>query len=163
MIRLVSALALTATLLLPGAQLALAQATPAQIVKERQEAMKANWPDYFRAIAGQMRASSPDLRLIATKAAQASEHVTKFKDLFPPGTGRDVVPTTRAKPTVWTDRADFEAALTALADASTTMSEDAKKGDVEKVKADWTKLAKACGACHGGKVDEGGKFRFEKE
>ncbi len=87
----------------------------------------------------------------------------KFKALFPPGTGRDVVPATRAKPEVWTDKADFDAALKALADASKTMSDDAKKGDLEKVKADWTATAKACGACHGGPEKAGGKFRFEEE
>jgi cytochrome c556 len=73
------------------------------------------------------------------------------------------VPTTRAKPEVWTQRADFDAAMTALVDALKTMGDDAKKGDVEKVKADWTIAAKACGACHGGPKKSGGKFRFEEE
>ena len=53
--------------------------------------------------------------------------------------------------------------MKALIDASDTIGDDAKKGDVEKVKADWTILAKACGACHGGPKKAGGKFRFEQE
>ena len=163
MVRFVSAFALAATLLLAGGRNSVAQTTPAQIVKERQDAMEKNWIEYFRDIARTVRTDSPDLALIATKSAQASEHLKKLAQLFPPGTGRDVVPSTRAKPEVWTQRADFEAAMKALIDASDTIAEDAKKGDVAKVKADWTNLAKACGGCHGGPKKAGGKFRFEEE
>ena len=163
MFRFVSAFALAATLLLTAGQISVAQTTPAQIVKERQDAMEKNWTEYFRDVARTVRTDSPDLALIATKSAQASEHLKKLAQLFPPGTGRDVVPSTRAKPEVWTQRADFDAAMKALIDASDTIADDAKKGDVAKVKADWTILAKACGACHGGPKKAGGKFRFEEE
>jgi cytochrome c556 len=149
-------------LLLSASQTSFAQ-TPADIVKERQHGMDENWTTYLRDVAGTLRSGSPDLALVATNAAQASEHVKKLATLFPPGTDRNAVPTTRAKPEVWTQRADFDAAMTALADALKTLSNDAKKGDLEKVKADWTDAAKACGACHGGPVKAGGKFRFEKE
>ncbi|HEY1473382.1 MAG TPA: cytochrome c [Pseudolabrys sp.] len=149
--------------MLAGGQMSFAQTTPAQIVKARQDGMDKNWTDYFKDIATTIRSGNPDLPLVATKAAGASEHLKKLAQLFPPGTGRDVVPATRAKPEIWTQRADFEAALTALMDATKTIAEDAKGGDVEKVKADWTSLAKACGGCHGGPKKSGGKFRFEEE
>jgi len=163
MTRLVPALALAATIVLACGPISFAQIAPAQIVKERQEAMKKMWPDFYRDIARTIRSGSPGLPLVATKAAQASEHLKKVVQLFPPGTGRDVVPTTRAKPEIWTQRADFEANLTALMDATKTIGDDAKSGNVEKVKADWTNLAKACGGCHGGPEKSGGKFRFEEE
>ncbi|HTT46442.1 MAG TPA: cytochrome c [Pseudolabrys sp.] len=163
MTRMVPALALAAIVVLGGGQLSFAQTPPAQIVKERQDAMEKNWTDYFKDIATTIRSGSPDLPLIATRAAGASEHLKKLAQLFPPGTGRDVVPATRAKPEIWTQRADFEAALTALMDATKQIGEDAKSGDVDKVKADWTSLAKACGGCHGGPKKSGGKFRFEEE
>lgn len=163
MVRFISALALTGTLLLSASQFSFAQTAPAQIVKERQDAMEKNWTGYFRDIALTVRTDTPDLTLIATKSAQAAEHLKKLALLFPPGTGRDVVPSTRAKPEIWTKRADFEAAMKALIDANDLLGEDAKKGDVTKVKADWTVLAKACGACHGGPKKTGGPFRFEEE
>jgi cytochrome c556 len=150
-------------LLVATGQASFAQSSPAQVVKARQDAMEKMWPGYYRDIAGTIRSGSPDLALIATKAPLASEHVKEAAKLFPPGTGRDVVPTTRAKPEIWTQRGDFEAALTALVDATNVIGDDAKKGDVEKVKADWTILAKACGTCHGGPKKSGGKFRFEEE
>jgi cytochrome c556 len=163
MLRIASTITAAAILLAAAAQTSHAQTSPAQIVRQRQDAMDQMWPGYYKDIAGTLRSPSPDLALVATKAAAASAHVKQAAQLFPPGTGRDVVPTTRAKPEIWTQRADFEAALTALIDATNTMGDDAKNGDLEKVKADWTAAAKACGACHGGPKKAGGKFRFEEE
>ena len=162
MVRFVSAFALAAALLLSAGQISSAQTAPAQIVKERQDAMEKNWTGYFRDVARTVRTDSPDLTLIATKTAQAAEHLKKLAQLFPPGTGRNVVPSTRAKPEIWTQRADFDAAMKAMMDANDVLGEDAKKGDVAKVKADWTDFGKACGACHGGPTKAGGKFRFEE-
>jgi len=163
MVRFVSAFALAATLLLTAGHASLAQTAPAQIVKERQEGMDKNWSDYFRDVARTVRSDSPDLNLIAAKAAQASEHLKKLAQLFPPGTGRDAVPGTRSKPEVWTQRAEFDAAMKTLIDATNAMAEDARKGDAVLVKSDWIDVAKACGACHGGPKKSGGKFRFEEE
>ena len=163
MTRSAPTLAFATALLLSAGPAAFAQTAPAQIVKERQDAMEKNWTGYYRDIAQTLRSNSPDLALVAAKADGASEHVKKFKDLFPPGTGRDAVPKSRAKPEVWTQRAEFEAALKALIDTTDTLAADAKKGDIEKVKLDWTATAKACGACHGGPKKSGGKFRFEEE
>jgi len=163
MTRMVPGLALAAIVVIASGQMSFAQTPPSQIVKERQDAMEKMWTDYFKDIATTIRSGNPDLPLIATKAAGASEHEKKIAQLFPPGTGRDIVPATRAKPEIWTQRADFEATLTALMDATKTIAADAESGDVEKVKADWTILAKACGGCHGGPKKSGGKFRFEEE
>ena len=162
MTRMVRILALAIAVMFGGGQVSLAQ-TPAQIVKARQDAMEKMWTGYFKDIATTIRSGNPNLSLIATNAAGAVEHEKKIAQLFPPGTGRDVVPTTRAKPEIWSQRADFEATLAALMDATRTIAADAKSGDVEKVKADWTVLAKACGGCHGGPKKSGGKFRFEEE
>src|SRR5689334_14774363 len=148
---------------LAGAQQASAQTAPADIVKARQDAMESLWRDHYKAVAATVRSDKPDLTLVATNSAKATETLQKLATLFPPGTGRDAVPTTRAKPEIWSDRKEFEGNLTALMDASKALTTDAKAGNVEKVKADWTNLAKACGGCHGGPTKSGGKFRFEKE
>jgi cytochrome c556 len=163
MTRIVPAFLLTFALLGWAGQQALSQTAPAQIVKERHEAMESLWRDHYRAIAATVRIDQPDLALVARNAGSANETLKKLATLFPPGTGRDVVPETRAKPEIWSNRADFEAALTALTDASKALATDAAAGSVDKVKADWTDLAKACGGCHGGPAKSGGKFRFEKE
>ena len=163
MTRIVSAFLLALALFVWAGQHASSQTAPAEIVKQRHEAMESLWPQFYQPIARTIRAEKPDLALVATNAAKANEVLQKLATLFPPGTGRDVVPATRAKPEIWSNRADFEAALTALTDASKALADDAKAGNVDKVKADWTELAKACGGCHGGPEKSGGKFRFEKE
>ncbi len=163
MFRIVAAATLAVTLLVSAGQISFAQTTRAQIVKERQDAMEKMWPDFYKAMALTIRSGNPDLALVATKAAQASEHLKKVVQLFPAGTGRNAVPKSRAKPEIWTERAEFEVTLTALIDATKAIGEAAKSGDVEKVKADWINLAKACGGCHGGPEKAGGKFRFEEE
>ena len=162
MVRFVSAFAFAAILLCSAGQGSFAQSTPAEIVKARQDGMEKMWPDFYKAMALTIRSGNPDLTLVAAKAGPASEHVKKVSQLFPPGTGRDVVPTTRAKPEVWTQQADFEVALTTLVGATNALGEAAKSGDVEKVKAGWTAVAKACGGCHDGPKKSGGKFRFEE-
>jgi cytochrome c556 len=163
MTRIVAAFLLTLTFMTWAGQDASSQTAPAQIVKERHEAMESLWRDHYKAVAATVRTDQPDLALVAANATKANAVLQKLATLFPPGTGRDVVPATRAKPEIWSNRADFDAALTALADASKALADDAKAGSVEKVKADWTELAKACGGCHGGSAKSGGKFRFEKE
>jgi len=162
MARIVSGLTLAATLLLPAVHISFAQ-TPPQIVKERQDGMEQNWKGYFRDISLTMRSDKPDLPLVATKATGASAHLKKLETLFPPGTGRDVVPQTRAKPDIWTKRAEFEATFKALIDATDALASAAKAGNVEKVKVEWKDVSKACGGCHGGPKKSGGKFRFEQE
>lgn len=161
MIRIVSALALTGTVVLLSAGPSAAQ-TPAQIAKERGEIMGGLWPDYYRDISQVARGTTSDLSVVVTKAAAATEALKKEATLFPPGTGRDVVPTTRAKPEIWTQRADFDKAMNDLIAATTAIGDAAKSGSVDAVKAQWPKVAEACGACHGGPKKSGGKFRFEE-
>lgn len=163
MIRFVQALALAATLLLCAGDISFAQPAPAEIVKQRQDAMEKLWPDDYRDVSRTLKTDKPDLALVAAKSAQAIEALNRLAALFPPGTGRDVVPATRAKPEVWTQRAAFEAGLKAMVDTTSALGDAAKSGDVEKVKAQWQEVTKACTGCHGGPSKSGGKFRFEKE
>ncbi len=161
MIRTLSAFALVGALLLASGHASWAQA-PAQAVKDRLEIMKSLWPQYYQDMARSVRSDSPDLALVATKATQADAALKKAATLFPAGTGREAVPTTRAKPEIWSQRADFEKAMAALIAENNAMAEAAKSGNVAAVKAQWPKLAEACGGCHGGPPKSGGKFRFEE-
>jgi cytochrome c556 len=161
MIRFALAAALLATTLL-SSDGSWAQPAPAQAVKERQEAMKQLWPSYYRDMARVARGESSDMAAVAAKAPQASEALKKVALLFAPGTGRDAVPDTRAKPEIWTQKADFDKAITALITETNALGEAAKSGNADTYKAQFAKVAEACGGCHGGPSKSGGKFRFEE-
>ena len=162
MLRHLPALALGGALLVIASHVSIAQSPPAQVVKERQDAMESLWPKYYRDISTALKNDSPDLGVVATRSALAVEELRKISQLFPPGSGRDVVPDSRAKPEIWTQRAEFEATLKALIDATAALGDAAKSGNTEKVKAEWQEAAKACAGCHGGPKKAGGKFRFEE-
>jgi cytochrome c556 len=163
MTRIMSALALGGSLLLlAGGTVAWTQSSPAQMVEQRQELMKSLFPSYYREMAQVVRGQSNDLAAVATKATQASDTLKKMAPLWPAGTNREAVPKTRAKPEVWTQRAEFEGALTKLIAETDAIGAAAKSGNLDAVKAQWLKVAEACGGCHGGPAKSGGKFRFEE-
>ena len=162
MTRIISALALGGSLLLAGGTVAWTQSSPAQMVEQRQEVMKSLWPSYYQEMARVVRGQSNDVAGVATKASQASEALKKVAPLFASGTGREAVPKTRAKPEIWTQRPEFEAALTKLVAETDAIGAAARSGNLDAVKAQWLKVAEACGTCHGGPTKSGGKFRFEE-
>jgi cytochrome c556 len=164
MIRIVSAVALVGVLFLSlNGTSSRAQSAPGQAVKERQQIMSSLWPNYYRDMSRVARGESKDMAAIPAKAAQASETLKKLAPLFAAGTGRDAVPETRAKPEVWTQKAEFDAAISAMITETNAVGEAAKSGNVAAVKAQYAKLAQACGGCHGGPTKSGGKFRFEEQ
>lgn len=135
----------------------------AATVKERKEMMAKMWPSFYQSFAQVARGQSTDVAAIPAKAQDAAAAVRKVATLFPPGTSRDAVATTRAKPEVWSEKADFDAAMTKLAVETEKLGDAAKSGSVDAVKAQWTVVAQACGGCHGGPKDSGGKFRFPEQ
>ncbi|MBV9346337.1 MAG: cytochrome c [Pseudolabrys sp.] len=161
MTRYVCAAALAVAFIFAGPTTGWSQA-PAQLVEQRQEIMKSLWPAYYQEMARVVRGQSTDMPGVASRASQASEALKKAGQAFAPGTGRDAVPKTRATPAVWTQRADFEAALMRLITETDAIGSAAKSGNLDAVKAQWLKVAEACGGCHGGPAKSGGKFRFEE-
>ena len=162
MARIISAALGGSLLLLAGGTVAWTQSSPAQMVEQRQEIMKSLWPSYYQEMARVVRGQSSDVAGVATRASQASEALKKAAVLFPQGSGREAVPKTRAKPEIWTQRAEFEAAMTKLVAETDAIGAAARSGNLDAVKAQWLKVAEACGACHGGPAKSGGKFRFEE-
>lgn len=163
MIRIVSALALAGTVAALSGAMSMSWAqTPAEVAKAREEIMDKLWSNYYRDISQVARGNSTDLTGAATKASGAIDALKKFATLFPPGSGREAVPETRAKPEIWSQRAEFDKATQTLIAETATLGDAAKGGNVDAVKAQWPKVAEACGACHGGPKKSGGKFRFEE-
>lgn len=130
-------------------------------VKERQDAMKSYFPNYLRGFSQVARGESTDISTIPAKASEAAADFRKIPSLFPAGTGREAAPETRAKPEVWSNRAEFEARANRLAAEADKLSEVAKGGNLDAVKAQIAAVGQACGTCHGGPARSGGDFRTE--
>jgi cytochrome c556 len=166
MIRIISACALAAIVFLvsqgsaPQAQTASAQGAK-EVAKEREDLMKGLWRGYYRDMS-QAAKGEGDPKALAVKATEAVAQLKKFATLFPAGSGREGAPDTRAKPEIWTQRADFDVAINKMVVETTAFGEAAKAGNADGMKAAWPKIAEACGACHGGPSKSGGKFRFEE-
>ena len=65
--------------------------------------------------------------------------------LFPADTN---LPSSHAAPTVWSDRAGFEARAAAYADAARQLAETAQTGDRAAFLTQWSAVAATCAACH---------------
>ena len=140
-----------------------AQSVQELAVKERQEIMKGLFPKYLGPISRVARGESTDVAAIPDLAQKAKADLQKVAALFPPNSMREQVKETRAKPEVWSERVEFDAAIAKLNGELDKMADAAKGGKVEDVRAQFSALGQACGGCHGGPDKSGGKFRFEAE
>ena len=90
-----------------------AQTSAANIVKERIELMKGLFPN-FRPVRALARGESTDIDAAVEGVTRLNADIQKISKSFPPGSGRDMVPDTRAKPEIWSKRAEFDAAVAKL-------------------------------------------------
>lgn len=139
-----------------------AQADKAALVKARQELMS-QMGRAFGPLGRVIRGESQDIADAVASAEVMSANAKKIVASFPAGTGRDAVPETRAKPEIWSRRAEFEAAATKLAEESDKLLAAAKSNDVAALRAQFGPFGQACGGCHEGPSKSGGTFRFEQQ
>jgi cytochrome c556 len=132
--------ALVSGALVSGATVAFAQA---DVIKARQENRKATGPE-MRAIKAVIDAKG-DAKEIIPHAAKLKELEVAFAKMFPPGSdGGD----TKALPTVWSDKAGFDAAGKAAEDADDKLAVAAGTGDMAAIGAAFGDVGKSCSGCH---------------
>ena len=136
-----AAIPLTAALAQPPAPAA--GLTPEQVVAARQSAYALSGGTFasmkFAADAG------ADVKQLVFPARALARWARTLPSLFPAGTN---LPNSKALPTVWSDRAGFEARAAAYADAARALAEAAQSGDRAAFLARWTEARAACSACH---------------
>ena len=145
-----------------GSMLATAQTDVAKAVSDRQDAMKSMGGTLFGPINKVVRGEEPAANA-AEPAAKLDQLAQSLVRLFPPGSGREAVPTTRARPDVWSDSATFLAAAQSFAAETAKLSVAAKSGNLDAIKAQFGPTAQACGGCHEARPADGGKFRFPRQ
>jgi len=100
----------------------------------------------FGNLAGMAQGKRPYSRDDAVRYADLLVQVAAVpKDFFGEGSDKGE---TRAKPEIWTHRADFDAKMNRMLEAVAKLPAAARAGDVEALKAPVKDAADACGACH---------------
>lgn len=132
-------------LLAAGATVPSTQAeTPDEIIAARQAGYK-----HIGDINDAMKkavADGTDITGFAGPAKEIADWGRKVTALFPPGTekGHD----TKARPEIWTNKADFDADAAALVTEAEKLATVAGGGDKAAFAAQWKVMGGTCGACH---------------
>jgi len=128
---------------LPIAAVAQTGLTPEQIVAARQSAYMLSAGDFM-----QMKAvadAGGDVHGLVLPARVLARWARTLPSLFPAGTN---LPNSKALPTVWSNRAGFEARAAAYAAAATALAEAAQTGDRAVFLTRWAAVRQACSDCH---------------
>jgi cytochrome c556 len=136
-----------AVLLSGGLALQVVAQDPAEIIKKRQDAMKANGGD-MKAINEFLEKDVGTADDVKAKAASIKEHSALIVDLFPAGTGMDDGKT-GAKKEIWEKPDEFKAAADSLGDLAGKLEVAAATGDKQEIADAFGALGKnGCGGCH---------------
>mgnify|MGYP006174397597 CR=1 FL=1 len=117
--------------------------TPEQIVAARQSSFMLSGGTFagmkFAADAG------ADVKQLAFPARSLARWARTLPSLFPAGTE---LPTSKARPEIWSDRAGFEARAEAYATAASALAEAAQTGDRAVFLERWAAARATCSGCH---------------
>lgn len=124
-----------------------AQTNPAQVVTDRREGLRAVGV-HVDALAAVARAGT-DPRPVAERVAAVQRFFVDFPNRFPAGTQQGAPGIdTRALPSIWTDRANFERVSAALAPRLEALNAAAQSGDARAFGAALQATGASCGDCH---------------
>ncbi len=123
---------------------ALAADDPANVIKYRQQVMKST-ASHITNIFSVLKGETSFAGHIAANARAISDNAAMISDIFPEGSGSG---DTRALPSVWQDKAKFDAAAIALKTAADNLAVAAGSGDMAAIGAAAGEVGKACGGCH---------------
>ena len=137
------------------------QSQTSALVKHRQSMMK-QMGLTSRVFVPILKGQNKNVRDAVAAAATVNTIAKQISAIFPQGTGRDAVPGSRAKPEVWSQRGEFEAAAAKLVEESGKLISAASTNQIQTFRTQFKAFVTACGGCHSGKAARGGKFRFAK-
>ncbi len=119
---------------------------PDLVVKYRHKVMEAAG-DHMGALGMIVKGESNRTSDVTMHATALAEIARIVPDLFPAGTGPDVVKSD-SKAEIWTKKAEWDAAVKVFQDESAKLVETAKGGDMTAIKAQFGKVGGSCGDCH---------------
>jgi cytochrome c556 len=146
-VRTIAILAAGAALTISGGYLAAAGPTPAEIIKTRQSHLK-DMGEQAKAIGGQMKSGTLDKTIMTDAAKKIAAYAHDLPTWFPKGTGPEAGVKTAAKPEIWAQPADFQAAAEKLQPEADKLVEVIATGDAAAIGAQLQATGKTCQGCH---------------
>lgn len=125
---------------------AAADAVPADVIKTRQQALKA-LGDTTRFIRDQLR-ERPDVERVKTAAADIKRAADALSGWFPVGTGPETGVKTDARAEIWRDAAGFAAASRNFSQQAARLVQATDSGDTTVLSGSFKSLAQSCKGCH---------------
>ena len=117
-------------------------AATADVIDERQDAMKAN-SDAMKALSAIAKGEAPfDPAVVQDSGQSIAEGLDTARHLFPEGSGEG---DTRAKPEIWQDKADFERRLDETIAAARNLATVTEEANFMPALAN---LGNGCKGCH---------------
>ena len=131
-----------------GSTIAVAAASsPGESIEQRQTNYK-RMGTALKMLKDELASDTPSARKIqaAAKLLDATAKLQPY--LFPAGSGPSSGIKTDALPNIWTERADFDAAMKNLIAQSSKLVTVADGGSKADITAQYRETGKTCGACH---------------
>jgi cytochrome c556 len=146
-VRTIAILVAGTALAVSGGTLSAADPGPAEIIKARQEKLK-DLGEQMKTIGGQAKSGTLDRAVMAEAAKKAVAYTKDLPSWFPKGTGPEVGVKTGAKPEIWAQPDDFNAAAEKLPPEAEKLAEVVATGDTPTIFAQLQATGKTCQACH---------------
>jgi cytochrome c556 len=133
----------------PGPAAAAPQLSAAEAPEARHESFE-QFGRATKAINNELKGSSPSLETIQRHARYLHEQARLLPGWFPPGSGPDAAPRTRAKQEIWSNPEGFARAERAFLAAAQQFDAAAQSGNIEAVRGALPNLQSSCKGCHDG-------------
>jgi cytochrome c556 len=146
--RIVKTALIASALLASGSGAALAQAKPEDVLTLRKSVMQVIRANFGPIAATAKGEANLDMAAIQLRANRFAVISSMSMEVWAPGTGMDKLKDSKAKPEIWTKMDDFKAKGQKMIAEAQKLSEAAKGGSMDAVKAQVGEVGKACKSCH---------------
>jgi len=136
-----------AALLIPASFSVAQQLGAAEIIKARQEHLKAVGKA-AKAISDQLKSGTPDKAVVLSNAAEIDKTLKDLPTWFPKGSGPEAGVKTAAKPEIWAQPDEFRKAYDTAQAAADKFVQVATAGDAAATGTAFVSLGMACNGCH---------------
>jgi cytochrome c556 len=102
----------------------------------------------FKAVMDELKKDAPDKAVLAASADKIAANLKAVLTMFPEGSGPAPGVKTRARPEIWTNRAEFDRLNLAATDQAGVFAAAVRSGDKAAIQAQAKALGGDCQSCH---------------